>query len=145
MTTKTNFNKKDYMAAYNKSAVAKQAQKNWFQSPEGKAKHRAALKNYHFKYCGIYGAKDTQTGNYLYIGASKSINGRINNHRYAAKNLAQAQKCRPTQYTLYSNLQNHQHTWEIISQCDVDKLKSLEKHYITMYQPPFNKNSKKQK
>ena len=51
MTTKTNFNKKDYMATYNKSAVAKQAQKNWFQSPEGKAKHRAALKNYHFKYC----------------------------------------------------------------------------------------------
>lgn len=145
MTTKVKFNKKDYMATYNKSAVAKQAQKNWFQSPEGKAKHRASIKKYHFKYCGIYGAKDTQTGNWLYIGASKSINGRINNHRYAAKNLAQAQKCRPTQYELYSNLSQHQHEWEIICQCDQDKLKSLEKHYITMYQPPYNKNSKKTK
>jgi excinuclease UvrABC nuclease subunit len=145
MTTKVKFNKKDYMATYNKSTVAKQAQKNWFQSPEGKAKHRAAQKNYHFKYCGIYGAKDLQTGDYLYIGASKSINGRINNHRYATRNLAQAQKCRPTQYELYVNLSQHQVEWVIICQCDQNKLKSLEKHYITMYQPPYNKNSKKTK
>lgn len=143
MTTKTNFNKKDYMAAYNKSDVAKKAQKRWFQSPEGKAKHKAALKNYHFKYCGIYGAKDLQTGDWLYIGASKSINGRINNHRYAAKNLAQAKKYRPTQYTLYTNLSKHDVEWTIICQCDESNLKSLEKHYITTCQPPYNKNSKK--
>jgi hypothetical protein len=145
MTQKTKFDKKSYMAEYNKSTTARSAQKAWFQSPEGKAKHRAALKNYHFKYQGIYGAKDTQSGDWLYIGASKSINGRINNHRYAAKNLAKAKSHRPTQYALYSNLQNHNHTWEIIGQCDVDKLKSLEKHYITMYQPLYNKNSKKAK
>jgi hypothetical protein len=145
METKTKFDKKSYMSAYNKTTTARSAQKAWFKSPEGKAKHRASINKYFHKYCGIYGAKDTQTGDWLYIGASKGINGRINNHRYAAKNLAKAQTHRPTQYTLYTNLQNHDHKWEIICQCDQDKLKSLEKHYIIMYQPPYNKNSKKTK
>lgn len=143
MEQKTKFDKKSYMSAYNKSTTARSAQKKWMQSPEGKAKHRAALKNYHFKYQGIYGAKDQKTGNWLYIGASKSVNGRINNHRYAAKNLTKAKTCRPTQYELYTNLSQHDHKWEIICQCDQDKLKSLEKHYLTMYQPPYNKYSKK--
>ena len=145
MEQKKKFSKKEYMKIYNTTPTAKKAQKAWFQSPEGKAKHRAALKNYHFKYQGIYGAKDTQTGTWLYIGASKSVNGRINNHRYAAKHLNKALEHRPTQYDLYTNLNKHQVEWSIICQCDQDKLKSLEKHYITMYQPPYNKNSKKSK
>jgi hypothetical protein len=142
MATKS---KKEYMAVYNKSDVAKKAQKVWMQSPEGKAKHRAAQKNYYFKYAGIYACRDTQSGDYLYIGGSKSINSRVNNHRYATNNLAKAQKYRPTQYGLYVNLNQHQHEWTIICTCDADKVKSLEKHYITMYQPPYNKNSKKTK
>ena len=143
MTTNTTFDKKEYMKNYNTTPTAKKAQKAWFQSPEGKAKHKEAQRNYHFKYCGIYGAKDTQTGAWLYIGASKSITGRINNHRYAASNLSKAKVHRPTQYELYTNLSKHQVNWEIICQCDADKLKTIEKHYLTTHQPPYNKNSKK--
>jgi hypothetical protein len=145
METKIKLTKKEYMKIYNQTNAAKTAQKKWMQSPEGKAKHRAALKTYHFKYCGVYGAKDTQTGTWLYIGASKSVNGRINNHRYAAKHLNKALKHRPTQYTLYTNLNKHQVEWSIICTCDQDKLKSIEQQYITMYQPPYNKNQKKKK
>ena len=53
---KIKFNKKEYMKNYNKTYYstpeAKQAQKKWHQSPEGKAKFRAAQHNYYFKYCG---------------------------------------------------------------------------------------------
>jgi hypothetical protein len=145
METKIKLTKKEYMKVYNQTNAAKTAQKKWMQSPEGKAKHRAALKTYHFKYCGVYGAKDTQTGTWLYIGASKSVNGRINNHRYAAKHLNKALKHRPTQYELYTNLNKHQVEWSIICTCDQDKLKSIEQQYITMYQPSYNKNQKKKK
>jgi hypothetical protein len=145
METKIKLTKKEYMKVYNQTNAAKTAQKKWMQSPEGKAKHRAALKTYHFKYCGVYGAKDTQTGTWLYIGASKSVNGRINNHRYAAKHLNKALKHRPTQYELYTNLNKHQVKWSIICTCDQNKLKSIEQQYITMYQPPYNKNQKKKK
>lgn len=143
METKTKFDKKEYMKLYNKSSMAKLAQKKWYQSPKGKAKHKEGQKKYQFKYCGVYGAKDTQTGTWLYIGGSKSINSRINNHRHAAKNLSQALKNRPTQYELYSNLNKHPHQWEIVCQCDKDKVKSTEQHYITTLQPLYNKYQKK--
>ena len=42
MTQKTKFSKKEYMKEYNNTPTARSAQKAWFQSPEGKAKHRAA-------------------------------------------------------------------------------------------------------
>jgi excinuclease UvrABC nuclease subunit len=144
-TNTTTFDKKQYMKIYNTSAKAKQAQKNWYHTPEGKAKFKAAQRKYQFKYAGVYAAKDIQTGDYLYVGGSKSVTGRIINHKYAVKNLSKAKVHRPTQYELYENLSKHQVDWTIICQCDPDKVKSLEKYYISLHQPPYNKNSKNNK
>jgi hypothetical protein len=142
MATKTKFDKKEYMKNYNTTPKAKESQRNWYNTPEGKAKFKAAQRKYQFKYAGVYAAKDTQTGDYLYVGGSKSVTGRIINHKYATKNLSKAKVHRPTQYELYENLSKHQVEWTIICQCDPDKVKSLEKYYISLHQPPYNKNSK---
>jgi hypothetical protein len=145
MEQKTKFSKKDYMTSYNKSDVAKKAQKKWMSSPTGKAKHKVALTNYYNKYQGIYGGKDAQTGQWLYVGASKSITGRINNHRYACRNLHKAQQHRPSHYDLYCKLNNHEVEWSIIATCDVTSMKSLEQHYIDIYKPLYNVHKTKKK
>jgi hypothetical protein len=130
---------KEYMKAYNQTPKAKEAQKRYYQTSRGKETHRQGQQQYYNRIKGVYGCFDGDTNECLYVGGSKSINGRINNHRYAVKNLAQAAKHRPSHLALYTELAKHNSlVWRVIEECDVTQIKILEQQYINQLKPIYN-------
>ena len=131
--------KQAYMKVYNATPKARAIQKQYYQTPNGKSVHRKGQKEYYTKIKGIYGCFDGNTGECLYVGASKAINGRINNHRYATNNLDKAAQHRPSHLALYTALAKHEsRDWRVIEECEVEMIKTLEKHYISIYNPIYN-------
>jgi hypothetical protein len=131
--------KRAYMKVYNATPEARAYQKQYFQTPKGKTTHRQGQKDYYNRIKGVYGCFDTNTNECLYVGRSKTINSRINGHRYATNNLDKAAKHRPSHLSLYTSLAQHEsRDWRVIEECEVDMLKTLEKHYISIYNPIYN-------
>jgi hypothetical protein len=131
--------KRAYMKEYNATPKARESQKQYYQTPKGKTTHRQGQQHYYNKIKGVYGCFDGNTGECLYVGASKAINGRINNHRYATNNLDKAAQHRPSHLALYTALAQHEsRDWRVIEECEVEMIKTLEKHYISIYNPIYN-------
>ena len=131
--------KRAYMKEYNATPKARESQKQYYQKPKGKTTHRQGQQHYYNKIKGVYGCFDGNTGECLYVGASKAINGRINNHRYATNNLDKAAQHRPSHLALYTALAKHEsRDWRVIEECEVEMIKTLEKHYISIYNPIYN-------
>ena len=131
--------KQIYMAVYNKTPEARATQKAYSQTTQGKATHKQGQKDYYNRIKGVYGCFDSQTNECLYIGGSKSVNGRINNHRYATNNLDKAAKHRPSHLILYTSLAQHEsRDWRVIEECEEEMIKTLEKQYINIYNPIYN-------
>ena len=131
--------KRAYMKVYNATPEARATQKAYYQTPNGKAVHRKGQKDYYNKIKGIYGCFDGNTGECLYVGASKAVNGRINNHKYAVSHLDKAAQHRPSHLALYTALAKHEsRDWRVIEECDVEMIKTLEKQYINIYNPTYN-------
>ena len=117
--------KREYMKAYNATPKARASQKQYYQ-----------------KYKGIYACFDTETSDCLYVGSSSAVNARINNHRYAINNLDKAAQHRPSQIELYRTLATHKSLFfEILDECDKSILGSLQKYYIKIYKPKYNKHN----
>jgi hypothetical protein len=131
--------KQAYMKVYNATPEARAMQKRYYQTPKGKTTHRQGQHHYYNKIKGVYGCFDGETNECLYVGGSKAVNGRINNHRYATNNLDKAAKHRPSHLALYTELSKHNSlVWRVIEECDVETIKTLEKHYISIYNPIYN-------
>lgn len=131
--------KQAYMKEYNATPEARQAQKNYYNTTQGKATHRAGQQQYYSRIKGIYGCFDAQTNECLYVGGSKSVNGRINNHRYAVSHLDKAAKHRPSHIGLYTTLATYSSlVWRVIEECDETLIKVKEKQYINEYRPLYN-------
>ena len=127
------------MKVYNATPEARANQKQYFKSPNGKAVHRRGQKDYYSKIKGVYGCFDVNTNECLYIGGSKAVNGRINNHKYAVSHLDKAAQHRPSHLVLYTALAQHEsRDWRLIEECDVDMIKTLEKQYISQLNPIYN-------
>jgi hypothetical protein len=136
---------KEYMKEYNKTPKAKEAQKRYYQTSRGKAAHRQGQQHYYNKIKGVYGCFDGYTNECLYVGGSKSINSRINNHRHAVNNLEQAAKHRSSHLALYQTLAKHNSlVWRVIEECEIPLIKTLEQQYINQLKPAYNihKNDK---
>ena len=131
--------KQAYMKVYNATLKSRESQKQYSQTPNGKAVHRQGQKNYYNRIKGVYGCFDTETNECLYVGCSKAVNSRINNHRCSVNNLNLAAKHRPSQLNLYTELSKHNSlVWRVIEECELDDIKTLEKHYISIYNPIYN-------
>jgi hypothetical protein len=131
--------KQAYMKVYNATPEARAMQKRYYQTPKGKTTHRQGQHHYYNKIKGVYGCFDGETNECLYVGGSKAVNGRINNHRYATNNLDKAAKHRPSHLALYTALAQHtSRDWRVIEECEVEMIKTLEKHYISIYNPIYN-------
>jgi len=131
--------KRAYMAVYNKTPEARATQKAYFQTPKGKTTHRLGQQHYYSKIKGVYGCFDGVTNECLYVGGSKTVNYKINNHIYDTNNLNQAAKHRPSHLALYTSLAKHQsRDWRVIEECEEEMIKTLEKHYISIYNPIYN-------
>ena len=131
--------KREYMKIYNSTPKARESQKRYYQTTQGKTTHRQGQQDYYNRIKGVYGCFDGNTGECLYVGGSKSVNGRINNHRYAINHLDKAAKHRPSHIVLYTELAKHESlVWRVIEECDVETIKTLEKHYISIYNPIYN-------
>lgn len=134
--------KREYMKAYNATPKARASQKQYYKTAKGKQVHRQGQKHYYQKYKGIYACFDTETSDCLYVGSSSAVNARINNHRYAINNLDKAAQHRPSQIELYRTLATHKSLFfEILDECDKSILGSLEKYYIKIYKPKYNKHN----
>lgn len=132
--------KQAYMAVYNKTPEARATQKAYSQTTQGKATHKQGQKDYYNRIKGVYACFDTNTQECLYVGGSKSVNGRINNHRYAIRHLDKAAKHRPSHLVLYTALAQHEsRDWRVIAECNtISMIKILEKQYRSIYNPIYN-------
>ena len=134
--------KRAYMKVYNATPEARETQKKYYQTQKGKQTHREGQKHYLTKIKGVYGCFDGETNECLYIGGSKSVNGRINNHRYAINHLDKAAIHRPSHIELYRTLAQHSSlVWKVVAECDETLVKILEKEYINNYKPLYNINN----
>ena len=130
---------REYMKIYNQTPKAKEAQKRYYQTSRGKEAHRQGQREYFNRIKGIYGCFDGDTNECLYVGGSKSINSRINNHRYAVTHLDKAAQHRPSHLALYEALAQHSSlVWRVIEECDVTLIKTLEQQYINQLKPIYN-------
>jgi excinuclease UvrABC nuclease subunit len=131
--------KREYMKIYNATPKAREAQKKYFQTQQGKQTHRQGQKHYLTKIKGVYGCFDGNTNECLYVGGSKSVTARIINHRYAVNHLDKAAKHRPSHIELYTTLSKHDSlVWRVIEECDASLVKTLEKQYIKDLKPTYN-------
>jgi hypothetical protein len=108
------------------------------KSKPKKEKYRESLYRYYNRVKGVYGIFGIND-ECLYIGESKSINRRFNDHRCHSRNPAAAIRNNHCQVELYKFLHNYGFDnldFRLLEECDDHKEK--EKDYINKYNPVYN-------
>lgn len=121
---------------FNNPEKAKLAVKNYrHDNPE---KVKQAIKKWQTSKQGIYEWYEGKTS--LYVGKSKGLNNRINNHKWLFKNPESSKKSKHAQ--LYDSLRTHPNaSIRVLEECVQEVLLEREQYYIDILKPLYNTNS----
>jgi len=111
-----------------KSSVSK-----YLTTDKGKQTYKINLKKHYYSKQGVYGIFSDE--NCLYVGESKRLNGRINDHKYWIRYPHKSMN----QDELYTSIANHSNIEiRILEECDNHKKR--EGYWINKLNPKYNGN-----